>query len=215
MNKNSHLPSASGLCGTLPIALTYSTLTRTLCGWCYSLHFTYKEMQVQAWASAGVVCGFSCMWDFISLTRDQTTSPELQGVVLTTGPPQKSPSGDYLGQGEGWLWATGLLKSRSLKLPVKIPTAASLIIMSGSQWQGLLILPLSRSLAGNCPDLQRVSTLRGFTCPCKFLEHPLPQWSACHTGRRKGQRLLAEVWLCPFELSDIEWEQQKTNQVTM
>ena len=87
--------------------------------------------------------------------------------------------------------------------------------MSGSQWQGLLILPLSRSLAGNCPDLQRVRTLRGFTCPCKFLEHPFPRWSACRTKRRKGQPLLAEVWLCPFELSDLDWGEQKTNQVTM
>ena len=30
------------------------------------------------------------MWDLSSPTRDQTVSPELEGQVLTTGPPGKS-----------------------------------------------------------------------------------------------------------------------------
>ena len=198
MNKNSHLPGACGLCGTLPIVLTYSTLTRTLRGWCYSLHFSSKEMQAQIWASAGVACGFSCMWDFISPTRDWTHIPCIAWCSLNYWTTTEVPLWRYLGQGEGWLWATGLLKSRSLKLPVKIPRSCFSYHYVRFPVTGAADPAALQKFGWKLPRSSKSEHFTRFTCPCKFLEHPFPQWGACHTERRKGQPLLAEVWSVLF-----------------
>lgn len=55
-----------------------------------------------------------------------------------------------------------------------------------------------------------------FTCLCKSLEHLSPRWTGCGPGRRKGQSLLAEVWLLAFAALWLKMGRTKTwNQVTM